>query len=63
MINQYILTWYDLPAIGEIRELVDRDGKVQQLAKVVGVDSTTRRATLEIMELDNNGIIISDSAS
>jgi len=53
--NQYYNKWVKLPAPGDVRELVDRTGKVRRLARVKSIDRATRQAELEVIRLDRNG--------
>ena len=55
MINQYFPSWAQLPNPGDIRELADRRGKVQHLARVSSTDPGTRQAKMEILRLDRSG--------
>ena len=51
----YRPTWLDLPKPGDIKELVNREGKVQALGRVTHTDPATRNYEIEILDLDKSG--------
>ena len=54
-INRYRPTWAPMPKVDDVRELIDRTGKVQKLARVKSVDTATRQVRMDILDLDDQG--------
>ena len=53
-IKQYYHRRAQMPNVGDDVELVNRQGKVQKIGRVIGKDNK-RTATIKIVELDSNG--------
>ena len=53
-IRQYYHRRAQMPDVGDAVELVNRQGKVQKIGRVIGKDNK-RTATIKVVELDSNG--------
>ncbi len=55
-IKQYYPRNVDMPEPGEIRDLVDRTGKVGAVGVVYGVIPKERTALIAVLELNEDGV-------
>jgi hypothetical protein len=59
--KQYALKWNELPELGEVRELIDRDRKVVGLGVVYGVLPKEHAYLIRELKLDEEGRVISEN--
>lgn len=53
--KQYIPTFMEMPALGEVRELIDRSGTLKALGIVYGQLPKERVVLIREIKLDENG--------
>lgn len=49
---QYYPRWVEMPAIGQLIELVNRQGNVEALGIVIGLFQQSRYAKIKLLELE-----------
>lgn len=59
--KQYALSWKELPKLGEVRELINRDRKVVALGVVYGLLPKEHAYLIRELKLDENGRVVSDN--
>ena len=55
--KQYIPSWMELPDLGGVREMVDRNGELKALGVVYGHLPKERVVLIRALNVDDNGYI------